>query len=326
MPRTYGTTNAAPYAAAPVVGPVGDTYYNTATKQLNLSDGTQWNPITGGGGGGPYSFAWVQTLTAPTVVSSPYTVTHNLNTTTPLVQVWDASTGLMVQTQVTVVNANTIQISVAQNMPNNANVVVLGSANSPIPIAPGDYATKAYVDARTPNLPAPVTSGSGIQSFTDALGDVWIAANGVAGGAWKRARDVLHSRWYRASAFSLVVGIAILPMDTLVNDPYGLYATATAAFTAPVNGVYQCGLTIAAQPTAAGAYISALLYTGGNPLAVVNNYASAVGQTWVPIATTSVYLAAGASIVTEGRSSAGSAAGVAGYGNTYASFDYLGTG
>src|SRR5262252_358756 len=47
MPRTYGTTNAAPYAAAPAVGPAGDTYYNTANKSLYLSDGTAWNPDQG---------------------------------------------------------------------------------------------------------------------------------------------------------------------------------------------------------------------------------------------------------------------------------------
>jgi hypothetical protein len=42
MPRAYGVTNAAPYAAAPTVGPAGDTYFNTTTKTLYLSDGTTW--------------------------------------------------------------------------------------------------------------------------------------------------------------------------------------------------------------------------------------------------------------------------------------------
>jgi len=51
-PRSYGITNIAPYAAAPAVGPAGDTYYNTGNKGLYISDGTAWNQILAGGGGG----------------------------------------------------------------------------------------------------------------------------------------------------------------------------------------------------------------------------------------------------------------------------------
>jgi hypothetical protein len=46
MPRAYGTTNAAPYATAPVIGAAGDTYWNTATKSLYVCDGTTWNQVT----------------------------------------------------------------------------------------------------------------------------------------------------------------------------------------------------------------------------------------------------------------------------------------
>lgn len=49
--RSYGITNAAPYASAPAVGAAGDTYYNTGSKILYLSDGTAWNAVSGGGGG-----------------------------------------------------------------------------------------------------------------------------------------------------------------------------------------------------------------------------------------------------------------------------------
>jgi Chaperone of endosialidase len=41
--RAYGITNAAPYASAPAVGAAGDTYWNTTTKVLYVSDGTAWN-------------------------------------------------------------------------------------------------------------------------------------------------------------------------------------------------------------------------------------------------------------------------------------------
>ena len=45
MPRSYGTTNAAPYASAPTVGTAGDTYWNTAEKALYGSDGTAWTKV-----------------------------------------------------------------------------------------------------------------------------------------------------------------------------------------------------------------------------------------------------------------------------------------
>jgi len=56
MPREYGPTNAAPWASAPAVGPAGDTYWNTATKVLYVSDGTSWI-AAGPGAGGPPSGA-----------------------------------------------------------------------------------------------------------------------------------------------------------------------------------------------------------------------------------------------------------------------------
>jgi len=118
------------------------------------------------------------------------------------------------------------------------NVVIMGAPTSPISLFPGDLATKAYVDARTPNLPAPITSGSGVNSFTDALGDVWVAANGVYNGAWKRATDVMHSRVTRNSAFNITTTITHLGMDGVINDPYGIYAS---GWTVPIGGVWLLG-------------------------------------------------------------------------------------
>src|SRR5215472_11003913 len=43
--RTYGITNAAPYASAPAVGLLGDTYWNTTESALYASDGAAWNKI-----------------------------------------------------------------------------------------------------------------------------------------------------------------------------------------------------------------------------------------------------------------------------------------
>jgi hypothetical protein len=50
MPRSYGTTNAVPYTAAPAVGAAGDMYYNSTSKVLYISDGAAW--IAAGGGAG----------------------------------------------------------------------------------------------------------------------------------------------------------------------------------------------------------------------------------------------------------------------------------
>jgi len=49
MPRTYGTSNHAPYATAPAVGLAGDTYYNTTSKIVYVSDGTAWIATSGSG-------------------------------------------------------------------------------------------------------------------------------------------------------------------------------------------------------------------------------------------------------------------------------------
>jgi len=53
MPRAYGITNAAPYASAPAVGAAGDTYWNTTSKVLYVSDGTSWIAAGPGAGGPP---------------------------------------------------------------------------------------------------------------------------------------------------------------------------------------------------------------------------------------------------------------------------------
>jgi hypothetical protein len=125
MPRTYGTTNVMPYASAPAVGAVGDEYYNTTNKFLYLSDGTAWNAIMGGGGGGGGSPAWVGTITSP-VAGTTYTLTHNLNTSTPFVQLWDAVTLVQVIGQVVAVNANQVQVTFSATPAHNVTVVVGG--------------------------------------------------------------------------------------------------------------------------------------------------------------------------------------------------------
>ena len=88
MPRNYGVSNEAPYAAAPAVGLSGDTYYNTANKQINVSDGSAWNIA----GGPSFAFrgtrtATLTTATSPAIVvfdGAPVNVGSCYNTTTGL--------------------------------------------------------------------------------------------------------------------------------------------------------------------------------------------------------------------------------------------------
>jgi hypothetical protein len=343
MPRTYGTTNVMPYAAAPAVGQVGDEYYNTASKALFLSDGTQWNLISGGGGayvlvtltaptvaGSPYlvthnlntttvmvqifdavtgnavnaqvhilnanqvqvsvaanmpnnvnvivggaspapgqlsNFAYTQTLPAPTTAGSPYTVTHNLNTVTPVVQLWDQVTGQQVMAQIRAPSVNTIQVSVTQNMPNIITVVVVGSAAALAPIAPSNYATQSYVD--THNVPPPVTSGSGIQSFTDAQGMVWVAATGVNSGAWRLARDVLHCKVQRNAAWTAGTSATQVTMDTIIWDSYGMMGS--GGIILPITGMYRIGGTAGVTSTAIGQWIAFNLWVGSTNVVIANN-------------------------------------------------------
>ena len=65
--RSYGITNAAPWATAPPVGLAGDTYFNTTSKTMFLSDGTQWIQVQGGSSTANY---WISRLVANSAISN----------------------------------------------------------------------------------------------------------------------------------------------------------------------------------------------------------------------------------------------------------------
>jgi hypothetical protein len=118
------------------------------------------------------------------------------------------------------------------------------------------------------NLPAPVTSGTTVQSFIDVLGDMWIAKNGVNSGNWYRARDVCRARIWRTNNFT-PVGSAwtIFPYDTVTDDAYGLCTTGTGAyFAAPVAGRYMVSSSYNIQiPASVTARAALDVYKGTTP-------------------------------------------------------------
>jgi hypothetical protein len=129
---------------------------------------------------------------------------------------------------------------------------------------PHDGAVAYTLDTQTPWLrrsgawtvfygpPPPVTAGTGVQSYIDQSGEVWVAMVGVNGGAWKRARDVLHAQWTRtAAAWNAGTAMAAFAYNQVVNDPYGMY-TAAGGFVAPIAGLWRLVAAAGATATATG--------------------------------------------------------------------------
>jgi hypothetical protein len=312
--------------ASSAIGLLADARATFLTIDLLSGTGPAGPPGPTGPAAGPYNLVYYQTIPAPKVASNPYTVRHVLGTTFPLVQLWDATTLQQVMAQMTVVDANNVAIRVASDMPNPVNIVVMGVAGSPVPINPGDYATKSYVDARTPSLPSPITSGSGIQSFTDALGDVWVAANGVKGGNWYRARDVFHLAYYRVAGWNTSASSTPLAYDGQIDssDPYGCYSGST--FTAPIPGMWRIDASAAANATASGQWIQVnISFAGGSQQGYGMAHSSLV--IWMQANAWSVRrFSAGQTFVVNVASSVASLSGRVDIGNTKMSIDYLGTG
>lgn len=190
--------------------------------------------------------------------------------------------------------------------------------------ASGDLGGTYPAPIVTMRLPAPVTTGTAINTFTDSLGDIWVAKNGVYGGTWHRARDVLHSRIYLNNAYNTVTTPnTTLPFDTARSDVYGLWNL--SQFTIPVAGVYMVNSQIMFQGTAAGQWINYWVYrsAGSVEFAGDGTVASGIstsipnsGPVWCSVndIITGVYTASAAGMpVTTGNP-------------TFLAIDYLGTG
>jgi len=178
------------------------------------------------------------------------------------------------------------------------------------------------------NLPAPVGSASPLVSFTDSLGEVWIAKGSVNGGAYKKARDVLHSLVYRNAALNSTTGSSIFIWDTISNDPYGLYNTGTGLWTLPIPGIWRIqGAVMLSMVANSFTTIQAFANGIGNPRSYGIIGANTTAGNW---AVSTEYTRLGVASDTLGlavSNPAGPAAFIVGIGNgCKASLDYLGTG
>jgi hypothetical protein len=90
----------------------------------------------------------------------------------------------------------------------------------------------------TVQLPPPVTTGSTIQTYTDANGDIWVAKNGVRSGNWYRARDVLYARLSRGAVYTFPTAATNMAWDQF-DDPYGIWTQASQQMTIPLAGLWS---------------------------------------------------------------------------------------
>jgi len=179
-------------------------------------------------------------------------------------------------------------------------------------------------------LPPPVTTGSGIQSYTDPLGDVWIAANGVANGAWKRATNACKAKNWPNANFSLnpQATYNVIPLNSgnTVNDPYGLMAT-NNRFTIPFYGWWRVHGAMTTAGQASAARIICAVYRSGGEAIRGNDIWYLANQTTTTIVSDTVVLNAGDYLELRGYSSI---AGVTAYGAspnlTFFTVVYDGTG
>lgn len=169
-----------------------------------------------------------------------------------------------------------------------------------------------------------VGSGSGLTSFTDGAGEVWVAAGSVLAGAWRKARDVLHAAYTRSVAWTLPQAWTALGMDNRLNDPYALYNPSTGVFTAPIAGLWGLFIAVGASADTAGRAVQAAI----GPTLGTNLGAGIASSGGAAIITASslvtAKLTAGQTLITQNFC----AAALAGWANagTRAQFDYLGTG
>jgi hypothetical protein len=174
------------------------------------------------------------------------------------------------------------------------------------------------------NLPAPVTTGTTIQTFQDVLGDWWVAKNGVNGGNWFRARDVLYARWGRTAAYTYPTSGVNVPFNNVSRDVYGLWSSTSNAFVTPVAGLWRMNSQLCVAFTAVGQFIAMFIATSS--YSVRTNFNAPVSGNQYCQAHDVFMCPAGDNLATTAYTSV--ALAMAGLTNSdcYLSVSYLGTG
>jgi hypothetical protein len=174
-------------------------------------------------------------------------------------------------------------------------------------------------------LPAPVTTGTTTQVFTDIWSEVWVAKNGVNGGNWNKARDVLHASVTRTAAFTTPTGSSLFGFDTVTRDTYGMWVpNPTYGWVVPVTAIYRVHWHYGISGAAVGEYCNASILTNGGNISLHNNFAAVAGGLYGR-AEALARLTALTDTTTASYFTSVAEAGVTGAANVSFSIDYLGT-
>lgn len=171
--------------------------------------------------------------------------------------------------------------------------------------------------------PVPVTTGTTVQSYTDPTGEVWVAKNGVAGGNWFRARDVLHARIARSAAWNTATTSTQFSYDIVSRDPFGMFVG--GGWQIPISGQWLWIATLTAA-VASGGYLQIDCQNGVSVATVIAVGAAAGpgGFTATAIAATSINAAANDTPHVWQRAST-AIAGATGSNYTYSTLSYQGS-
>jgi hypothetical protein len=199
------------------------------------------------------------------------------------------------------------------------------AAATPPPIVPPrgllwvDTTTTVPFAAPAAYFPPQTPPASGFNTFTDSAGEAWISRNGSA---WKKARDVLQARVYRAAAYTLPTAFATFPFDTVTRDPYAIWSGGN--FVIPVAGLYIVTNQVVVNHGAAGQYANTGIYQNG--VAMTWSGSNPGGAGYVPLGNTDHLVCAAGDLVTSAAFSSPALAVVAASVYCFMSIKYEGTG
>jgi len=186
-----------------------------------------------------------------------------------------------------------------------------------------------WVDTSTtapmaPYVPPQTPPATGNNVYTDSAGEQWFSQNGSA---WRKARDVVHSRVYRNAAYTLPAAAwTAIPYDTVDRDVFGFYSVANKYFTTPMSGWYQVNamIQLGAAPTTGQFLMSNIYKNGANTVAGGQQTWTGSGNWPVAGISAALYCSSGDTLQPYAYFSAALAISV-GTARCYADFHYIGS-